>query len=165
MQIEYQLTEADFVNASQFSILHRTPWRRVRLWFFRLAGITFVALALPILFRPDHKLSGIFMFFCGLYAAFFSVATKFDAKRKFKKMTQLHGNYIVNIDSQGVRYTAPKGESKMDWKVWGSFAEDPSSFVLVQRGSTMFMPIPKRQLSTSEVNELRSLFQTYLPSK
>ncbi|MEO6911633.1 MAG: hypothetical protein ABI158_12000, partial [Edaphobacter sp.] len=119
MQIEYQLTESDFVNASQFSMLRRTFWRRIRLWFFRLLGTVFVVLSLPILFGPDHKLNGVFMFFCGLYGALFSVATKFDAKRRFRKMIQLHGNYIVHVNSEGLRYTAPKGEGKMDWNVWG----------------------------------------------
>ena len=53
----------------------------------------------------------------------------------------------------------------MDWRVWGSFVEDAKSFVLVQRRSSIFMPIPKRELTPDQINELRALFETHLPNK
>jgi hypothetical protein len=99
----------------------------------------------------------------GLFLCFFSSFTKFQSKAKFRKMTQLHGKYLVDLDETGIHYIAPSGESRMEWKVWGSFAEGTSSFVLVQRGSTMFMPIPKRELSTSQIDELRTLLAAHLP--
>jgi len=97
--------------------------------------------------------------------AFFSVVTKFIAKRRFRKMTGLHGRYIVNIENEGVSYVAPQGEGKMNWEAWGSFGEDDSSFVLVQRGANIFMPIPKRNLSVAQIEELRSVLETYLSGK
>jgi hypothetical protein len=78
-------------------------------------------------------------------------------------MTQLHGRYLVDLDETGIHYISPSGETRMEWKVFGSFAEDTSSFVLVQRGSTIFMPIPKRELSPPQIIELRTLLQTHLP--
>jgi YcxB-like protein len=84
---------------------------------------------------------------------------------KFRKMTQLHGKYFVDLDATGIHYFSPSGESRVTWKVWSSFAEDKASFVLVQRGSGMFMPIPKRELSASQIADLRALLETHLPGK
>jgi hypothetical protein len=165
MQIEYQLSEADFVYATEFSTLRRTLWKRIRLWLFRVLGLFFVAVSLTALSSAGGKQTGVFLLLCGLFLCFHSVITKISAKRRFKKMTQLHGNFVVDIETNGIHYIAPAGESNMDWRVWGSFAEDRNSFVLVQRGSRMFMPIPKRELSPSQITELRSLFETHLPPK
>ena len=80
-------------------------------------------------------------------------------------MTQLHGRYVLEPDESCFRYVAPAGETRMDWKVWGSFAEDARSFVLVQRGSTVFMPIPKRELASSQIDELRTILSAHIPRK
>jgi hypothetical protein len=165
MQIEYQLSEGDFVHATEFSTLRRTFWKRIRLWLFRLLGLFVVAVSLAALSSAGSKQIGVFLLLCGLFLCFHSVITKMGAKRRFKKMTQLHGSFVVDIDANGIHYTAPAGESNMDWRVWGSFAEDRNSFVLVQRGSRMFMPIPKRELSQTQIAELRTLFETHLPHK
>jgi hypothetical protein len=165
MHIEYQLSESDFVAASQFSSHRRTPWRRIRLWLIRLLGAVFVVQGALLLSQPGNKVVNALIFLYGALLCLFSVVTRLLYKRKFRKMTQLHGRYILDPDETSFRYVAPSGETKMEWKVWGSFAEDANSFVLVQRGSSMFMPIPKRELSPEQIAELRILFQTHVARK
>ena len=168
MHIEFQMSEDDFVSAGQFSSHRRTTWRRIRLWLIRLSGVIFVVLGAYPLSHPGGlgtKVINLFILLYGLFLCSYSVFTKFQYKRKFHKMTQLHGRYVLEPDESCFRYVAPTGETRMDWKVWGSFAEDVRSFVLVQRGSTGFMPIPKRELSPTQITELRALFEACIHSK
>ena len=165
MHIEYQMSEGDFIAASQFSSHGRTTWRRIRLWLIRLVGLVFTVFGAMGFSQPGNKGINLFIILYGLFLCFFSVFTRIQYKRKFHKMTQLHGRYILEPDEIFFRYVAPAGETKMDWRVWGSFVEDAKSFVLVQRGSSIFMPIPKRELTPDQINELRALFETHIPNK
>jgi hypothetical protein len=36
---------------------------------------------------------------------------------------------------------------------------------LIQQGNLLFVPIPKRQLTPAQADEVRSVFETYLPRK
>jgi hypothetical protein len=165
MHIEYQISEADFIAARQFSTHSRTLWKKYRLWLIRLVGLAFVVIGGLLLTQPLNKGINILVVGYGVFLCFFSSFTKFQSKMKFRKMTQLHGRYLVDLDGTGIHYFSPSGESRVTWKVWSSFAEDTASFVLVQRGSAMFMPIPKRELTTSQIAELHTLLEKHLPGK
>jgi YcxB-like protein len=163
MHIEYQISEDDFIAARQFSTHSRTLWKKFRLWLIRAVGLVFVVVGGLLLTQPSNKAINILVLGYGIFLCFFSLFTKFQSKTKFRRMTQLHGRYLVDLDVTGIHYISPSGETRMEWKVFGSFAEDASSFVLVQRGSTIFMPIPKRELSPPQIIELRTLLQAHLP--
>jgi len=165
MHIEYQMSESDFVAASQFASHGRTTWRRIRLWLIRLVGLLFTVAGVLLLSQQGNKTINLVLLLYGIFLCSFSIFTRIQYKRKFHKMTQLHGRYVLEPDEHFFRYIAPAGETKMDWRVWGSFAEDTRSFVLVQRGSSIFMPIPKRELTSDQITELRTLFETHLPRR
>jgi YcxB-like protein len=163
MHIEYELSESDFVAATQFASHRRTTWRRIRLWLVRLTGLVFAIMAVLLLSQRGNKIINLMILIYGIYLCCWSLMTTLQSRRRFRRMTQLHGRYILEPDENCFRYIAPAGESKMEWRAWGSFAEDESSFVLGQRGSTYFMPIPKRELTPIQITELRSLFETHIP--
>jgi hypothetical protein len=165
MHIEYQISEADFIAARQFSTHSRTLWKKYRLWLIRVVGLGFVVIGGLLLTQPLNKAINLLVAGYGVFLCFFSSFTKFQSKMKFRKMTQLHGRYLVDLDETGIHYFTPSGESRVTWNVWSSFAEDTASFVLVYRGSPMFMPIPKRELTPAQITELRTLFETHLPHK
>jgi hypothetical protein len=62
-----------------------------------------------------------------------------------------------------VAFNSPSVNSQTTRTAYSKFSEDRSSFVLYVQGNRMFVPIPKRELSSTEIDELRSLFKTNLP--
>jgi hypothetical protein len=140
-------------------------WKKFRLWLIRAVGLVFVAVGGLLLTQTPNKAINIVVLGYGIFLCFFSLFTRIQSKRKFRKMTQLHGRYLVDLDETGIHYISSSGESRVEWKVWSSFAEHTSSFVLVQRGGGIFMPIPKRELSASQIDELRTLLETHLSHK
>jgi len=169
MHIEYSLIESDFVVARQFSMHGRTWWKKLRLWLIRIVGLVFAIMG-GLLLRQSYGefaniLVNLFVLGYGILLCFFSLYTKLRSKVIFRKMAQLHGSYRVDLNETGIHYIAPAGESRVEWRAWSTFAEDASTFVLVQRGGGMFMPIPKRELTPTQITDLRSLFETHLPTK
>jgi hypothetical protein len=56
-------------------------------------------------------------------------------------------------------------DSRVPWNSYTKFAEDEKTFILFQQGNQIFIPIPKRELSSSQIDELRSIFEFHLPRK
>ena len=55
--------------------------------------------------------------------------------------------------------------AETSYSFYSKFAEDDHSFVLVNQGGNGFSFIPKRELSSAQITELRSHFETHLPRK
>jgi hypothetical protein len=163
LTIEYDLTRDGFVAAAQLASHYRSVGRQIRLWCIRLVGAYFVFVDIRLLAtQPENRIFNFLLLLVNIGICSFSAVTALLASRRYKRMTQLHGHYVVTFSDEEIRYVAPSGASHLKWNVWGSYAEDKNSFVLGQRGSTIYMPIPKAMLKTEEIDRLRTILATHI---
>jgi len=83
-------------------------------------------------------------------------------QREYKKLRSLHPLQAVDIDGIGLRNETSDTIVRNDWKVFSKFAEDKYSFVLFQAGSVLFFPIPKSNLTSQQIDELRNLLTAHI---
>jgi hypothetical protein len=73
----------------------------------------------------------------------------------------------VDIDNDGLRWVTPESDNRSSWRLYLKYTENESTFVLFQRdgrrGSQAFVPIPKRSLTSGQIDEVRSVLAAHLP--
>jgi len=63
------------------------------------------------------------------------------------------------MDIAGLRFESQSVNAQADRLNDVSFVEDKLSLALLQQGSQIFVPVPKRELTAMEMEELRSSFE------
>lgn len=84
-------------------------------------------------------------------------------QREYKKLRSLHPLQAVDVDAIGLRNSTTDTIVRTDWKVFSKFAEDKASFVLFHEGSVTFFPVPKSNLTSQQIDELRNLLAAHMP--
>jgi len=96
------------------------------------------------------------------------IATPWLTRRKQKKMYQsapaMHGPLSAEFEDSGVRFSGPNHNGFLGWQNYARFSEDPRCFLLWQP-TKVFNLIPKRHLSSQQVEELSSLLRTHVTQK
>jgi hypothetical protein len=77
----------------------------------------------------------------------------------------LQDRRTLEIDNTSLHFTSASSDGRTSWQAYIKFAESNETFILFQQGNQIFIPIPKRELSPPQIDELRSLFETHLPRK
>ena len=136
------------------------------LYFFPILGLFSAAsIALP---NPTTNSMGsnafalIWALVIGLFPFYF---LPFRFRRTYRKMPLFLERRSAEINDASVVFHSPSVNSETTWNAYSKFAEDPSNFVLYMQGNRMFVPIPKRELSPADIDELRALFRINLPRK
>ncbi len=83
--------------------------------------------------------------------------------KEYKKLRNLHPLQAVDIDGIGLRNSTTDAITRTDWSIYSRYAEDKDSFVLFHADSVLFFPVPKSNLTTPQVDELRSLLEAHMP--
>ena len=83
-------------------------------------------------------------------------------KLEFAKLKAFHLLQALDLDAAGLRLVTTAGTSRSAWKVYSKFAEDAASFILYLQGNLTFLPIPKSELTLSQIDELRALLDARL---
>ncbi len=69
------------------------------------------------------------------------------------------------LDDIGVGLSSVSAKALTGWSVYESYAEDKHDFVLIQTGGRLSVPIPKQQMSSDDVAEIRRLLDAHLLRK
>jgi hypothetical protein len=160
MQIAYEISEQDFLDAQKLAV-KKHPSRRTRLTFLILPywGLfLFVAVAWNVIRSGvdwDSRL--ILPFAFGLFGLASPWLFKQSVKKSYRKTTSMHGQRTLVVDDTGLSFTGTNFSSQLKWQFFLKFAEDDKTFVLYQ-SNQIFHPIPKRQLSPEQISELREAF-------
>ncbi|HEY3767101.1 MAG TPA: YcxB family protein [Candidatus Angelobacter sp.] len=119
-----------------------------------LAGLAGLAFLVYVWLTQGFKITMIW----GLLFSWWFISLPFVMRRGQKKAyantKSFHGSLAIDADDNGVRIRANGIASQTDWSNFASFFEDDKSFAITQ-GNSIFHPVPKRFLSTEQVNELR----------
>jgi YcxB-like protein len=165
MKIDYELTEEDFVAATRlgYSAIFRAY--KIRNGALRLLGPFFIVLGVALGLITQNWASQVPIFIVGCFWAALAVFVTYRVRVQYRKANILHGRRSLDVLSDQLHFITPLSEVNAKWSLYSKFAEDARSFVLVQAGVNAFVPIPKRELSPSQIIELRTLFETHLPHK
>ena len=68
----------------------------------------------------------------------------------------------LDADEDGLSFRGQTFASEVSWDHFASFYEDKKTFVISQRGQTVFNILPKRCLSAEQTSTLRELFSRYI---
>lgn len=167
MQIEYEITEQDFLDAHKLAI-RKHPKSSTKLIFLVLPywGL-FLFLAVgwnAVRSGIAWNSSLILPFGFGLFALASPWLFKKSQKNMYRKTISMHGPRTMLVDDTGLSFSGPAFSSHLKWPFFIKFAEDDKAFVLYQ-SNQIFHPIPKRELSQEQIAELRETFKQNITSK
>lgn len=156
MHIEYDITEQEFLHAQQ--LVHRINSPKPVQWFELTSP--FLGLALLILGIEQlatQGLSALFVLCLGMgpYLLFLPLLSKNRQKQLYRNSDFLHGKLVLEVDDKGVRFGGQTGGLEIGWSALGRCIEDHRAIVIMPKKKRTFQVVPKRSLSSPQMNELR----------
>ena len=166
MHIEYEISEQDFLNAQRLAI-RSSPiplvWlTRWALPLFGLAGLAFLTNGTVQQGFSWSIIPGLA--FC-LFFISLPLVSKRTQKKLYKNTSSIHGKLFLEVTEDGLAFTGPTSSSKVGWSNFWKVLEDEQSFVIYQQNQLAFSIIPKRNLSTQQITELRESLASKIPAK
>ena len=156
MQIEYEISEQDFIDAQRLAIKNSSA--RVVRWLFPLFGLAMLA----FLVNAGIEQGVSWRFLPGLLFSLFFISIpllrKRELKRVYAKNTAMHGRLSLAADEDGLRFQGPTFSSQIGWQNFSRFFEDEKSFV-IYHNSRVFNPVPKRSLAPEQIKTLREYLE------
>ena len=161
MQIDYELTEKDFVEAYR-THQDRTKFskwaRRVFIWM--AFGITAIILV-GFLLKPSIQAAESLVPFAGvvlLWIAFLWAFPRWNMSRQFHKQPGAHGPLTLLIDDAGAHWRWNGGSSDIAWENYIRWI-DGRGQILFYSSPACFNILPKRGLTTEQVKQLQDLLK------
>jgi hypothetical protein len=164
MQIEYKISEQDFLDAQKLAI-RNLPSRSTRL-IFRVLPFWGLFLFLGVMWPVfQHGLSWkwnmLLPFSMALLFLSLPLLMRRAQKKIYRKTANLHGKRTVTVEGTGLNFNGPGFSSHVEWAFFPRFVEDENTFLLYQ-SNQIFNIIPKRQLSQNQISELREAFTQHI---
>lgn len=159
MEITYQLTEKDFVQAY---IAHRkrSPFGK---WTYRVELSVMPLLAIAIIFglvlQHGVRLTKDyfpFLWLVLLWILILEIWPRWTMKQQFRKQPGAHGPRAVTFDGDGTRWRWDGGSSEIEWKNYIRWIDGEDQF-LFYTSPACFNILPTRNLQPAQVAELREL--------
>ena len=156
MHIEYQITEDDFASAGRLAVQTKSKFAAIQRYGV-IAAISQQALSgLWAGLIWGSLLLGIAVLY-GFYG--------YQFRRVYRKAPLLSDRRSPDVDDRALHFKTANSEGRSPWEAHIKFAEDENTFILFQQDNQIFIPIPKRELTVSQIDELRTLLETHLSRK
>jgi hypothetical protein len=166
LPLKYSVSEDDFVAAAELALQTRSRFQSAQRWY--LPGMGIVIIAGSLVSRPwvTHSWGGMgAAMLIGLFLIRAGLAWKGTIRNQYRKVPTMGGPRTLEANDQGLHFISAVMDGRASWEVYERFAEDARTFILMQRGSRIFIPIPKRELAPDQIEGLRELFQSHLPGR
>jgi len=159
MQIAYELTQKDFIEAYT---AHRnrtalSKWsRRLFLW---IASLSTAIVVFGFLVKPSVQAAKALLPFLGLVVAWIAILwilPRWAMRRQFLKQPGAHGQRTVLLDASGVHWRWNGGSSDIEWRNYIRSVEGKNQ-ILFYTSPACFNILPKRVIAAEQLSGLRSL--------
>jgi len=155
MKVQYQMSEDDFVAAVA---LGKRSQLRLFLLIQIIGGIMVAFAVLSVVLGRAQLVLGPGLIVPALMLSFpFLIA--YQSRRIFRNSS------AIREPRTGLRFDSISASGHVAWSNYVSFVEDERSFALRQQGKQIFVPIPKRQMTPLQVEEMSSLFKIHIGGK
>jgi YcxB-like protein len=165
MQIEYEISEQDFLDAQKLAMKNH-PSRSSR-FFFRILPFWGVFLCIAIVWpalKQWHSWNQLPILLLGLVLLSMPLLMKLAQRRAYRRAASIHGRLTMAVGESGLSFSGSTFSSHLEWNFFPRFVEDDKVFVLWQ-GNRTFNVIPKRQLAPEQISELRAAFTRNIGAK
>jgi len=161
MQIDFQLCEADFVQAYHAhrdrTVLNRWA-ERIVLW-----GSTIFVLSIffGLLAQHGDRLARSYLplpCLALLWILLLQVWPRWEMKQQFRKQPGAHGPRTVLFDDEGAHWRWDGGSSDILWKNYIRWTEGDKQ-ILLYSSPACFSMLPKRALDPAQLAELRQMLK------
>ncbi|MEO0469149.1 MAG: YcxB family protein [Bacteroidota bacterium] len=131
----------------------------------RIMGIVFAALMMFILGQWLFSETGTkdfpfqVMIPMVVFVSLFFIFIPMMSRRNFKNNPSLQGEILYTFTDEQVEMTGPHFESRMDWDKYMKVEETKEMFLLFQSKALANL-IPKRDLTSEEIQDLRELISS-----
>jgi hypothetical protein len=165
MHIAYQIDENDFVSAGRLAMQKRSKLAMYKLYILPLIGVLLIASGvISAIERPN--ITGLWpVILWGTVLLCVPLLWNYQFRRAYRKAPLLRDRRTLDLDSSHITFKTETSDARVPWNFYTKFAENEKIFILFQQGNQIFIPIPKRELSSSQIDELRSIFETHLSPK
>lgn len=161
MKVQYQMSEDDFVAAVA---LGKRSQLRLFLLIQIIGGIMVAFAVLSVVLGRAQLVLGPGLIVPALMLSFpFLIA--YQSRRIFRNSSAIREPRTLVVDETGLRFDSISASGHVAWSNYVSFVEDERSFALRQQGKQIFVPIPKRQMTPLQVEEMSSLFKIHIGGK
>ena len=159
MQIAYELTQKDFIEAYT---AHRnrtalSKWsRRLFLW---IASLSTAIVVFGFLVKPSVQAAKALLPFLALVVAWIAILwilPRWAMRRQFLKQPGAHGQRTVLLDASGVHWRWNGGSSDIEWRNYIRSVEGKNQ-ILFYTSPACFNILPKRVIAAEQLSGLRSL--------
>jgi hypothetical protein len=165
MHIEYQITEDDFASAGQLAVQTKSKYAAGQRYILVVLG-AFLIVSGAIAAVSRHALSELWAgLLSGSLLLSIAVFYGYQFRRVYRKAPLLRERRSLDVDDSTLQFKTETSEGRTTWDAYIKFAENEDTFILFQQGNQIFVPIPKRELSPPQIDELRALLAAHLPRK
>ncbi|MGC2696972.1 MAG: YcxB family protein [Candidatus Angelobacter sp.] len=167
MQIEYEISEQDFLNAQKLAV-RKAPKLGTRLLFRILpfwGVLLFLGVAWPV-FRKGFilKTEMLVPFSFAVLCLGSPLLLKRAYQKAYRRNPSYQGKRSLILNENGLALSGDTFSSQLKWEHFIRFVEDEKVLLLYQ-GSQVVQIVPKRQLSQEEILELKEAFTRHIASK
>jgi len=165
MNFEYQIAEQDFIDAQALAIKN-SPVRLVRWTRFVLPlfGAGLLAFLIRVVVQQGFSWRIVPASIFPLVFLATPLLSRRNQRQVYAKTTSLHGTLSLVADEDGLQFQGPTFSSRILWAHFYKFLEDERSFLLYQ-SPHVFNIVPKRGLSTEQIDVLRTFLRRNVSPK
>lgn len=160
MEITYEMTETDFVQAMNVHRYSKGPTPISVMVVSAVGGFVLWELVTHH-GSPSHLLPALIFASLVCVGFLFIASPRRLAVKQFRSMPSGRGPKSIRLDEAGLHWRWDGGALDLEWKNITKFVESPNQFVLYT-SAILFNPLPKRGLSTEQISELRSFVLDHL---
>jgi len=159
LEIQFECNYADYRETMQFSLK-----RTVGYYVLLVLGIGSVLIGSLVAYRADLK-SGLVLQLLGLFWLSWPVIIRpLWLRRDYQKNPNFSVSQVVRVNDEGLHTVSDISDGAAKWSAFTRFDETENLFML-RMGARLFRVIPKRALSTAQVDELRELLRSKLHAR
>ena len=167
MQIEYEISEQDFLDAQKLAVRNApNVTTRLLLRVLPFWGVfVFLGVAWPV-FKEGFAWKAEMI--VPLAFATLCLASPLLVKRAYQRAYRGNPSYkgkrTLILNESGLDLSGPTFSSQLKWENFIRFVEDEKVVLLYQSGQVVQI-VPKRQLAPEQITELREAFTRHIGAK
>lgn len=162
MHIDYEINEQDYVAAQSLALKKMRPSMGRFLAFAPWFGLFLLVFIVQAVFKRGFSTNFIPGLSVPLFCLVLPITSRRSIRKSYAKSSNMHGPLTLDADEDGLSFRGQTFASEVSWDHFASFYEDKKTFVISQRGQTVFNILPKRCLSAEQTSTLRELFSRYI---
>jgi hypothetical protein len=168
VHIEYQITEDDFAAAGRLAVQTKSRFAAGQRYILAILSVLLISSGVIVAITAQ-SLAGLWApliwgtILLGIAVLYGYYGYQF--RRIYRKSPLLRERRTLDVDDHNLQFKAATSEGRTTWEAYIKYAENKDTFIIFQQGNQIFVPIPKRDLTASQIDEFRALLQAHLPKK